>query len=93
MERRHSDDDWRELGEHLWRAHLELLQSYAKASEMWGNKENVPWEIRQIHGAVGRLRVKLDAEYHREKKERSFGFPDPIFGAHHRVRAREVPSE
>lgn len=93
MERRHSDDDWRELGEHLWRAHLELLRSYAKASEMWGNKENAPCEIREIHGAVGRLRVELDAEYHREKEERYLGFPDPIFGAPQKVGDQEVPAE
>src|ERR687886_2686684 len=89
-ERRHSDEEWRELGEHLYRAHGALADAYIKASEMWGNQEDVPRRILQMHGALGDLRVELDDEYHHEKRERTFGFPDPIFGADQRIRSRGI---
>ena len=93
LERRHKEEDWRELGEHLYRAHEGMMDAYIKASEMWGNQEDVPRRILQMHTALGTLRVELDSEYHREKRERVFGFPDLIFGADRRLRDREISVE
>ncbi len=93
LERRHKEEDWRELGEHLYRAHEGMMDAYIKASEMWGNQKDVPRRILQMHTALGTLRVELDSEYHHEKGERVFGFPDPIFGADRRLREREISVE
>jgi hypothetical protein len=86
-------EDWRELGEHLNRAHEALMDAYIKASEMWNNAEDAPGRIKEIHGAIGALRLDLDNEYHHATQKRAAGAPDPIFGAGQRMRSQEVPLE
>ncbi len=88
-EKRGTDDDWRELGEHLYRSRKGMADAWVKSSRMFGNVDPSTREAKELYEALGEFMVKLDARYSHEDREWTFGDPDPIFGAEKRVAHEE----
>jgi hypothetical protein len=93
-EKRRTDDDWRELGEHIYHARKGLAEAWVKSSRMFGNRDPHTREAKELYESLGELMVELDSRYSRNGAEWTFGNPDPIFGAgkgvvHSRTSARQ----
>lgn len=88
-EKRRTDDDWRELGEHICRARKGLGDAWVKSSGMFGNADPSTRRAKELYEALGEFMVKLDARYSHDDREWTFGDPDPIFGAGDRVAHEE----
>ncbi len=80
-EERRTDDDWRELGEHIYRARRGLADAWVKSSRMFGNRNSHTGEVKELYERLGKLMVELDSRYSHDGAEWTFGNPDPIFGA------------
>lgn len=89
-EKRRTDDDWRELGEHIHRAWKGLADAWVKSSRMFGNRDPHTREAKKLYESLGGLMVELDSRYSRDGAEWTFGNPSPIFGAGKSVRHFET---
>lgn len=91
-EKRRTDDDWRELGEHIHHARKSLADAWVKSNGMFGKTDTHTREAKGLYETLGELMVKLDARYPHDDRKRTFGDPSPIFGAGKRVKQEEESS-
>lgn len=77
-EKRRTDDDWRELGEHIYRARKGLADAWVKSSRVFGNRDPHTIEVKKLYESLGGLMVELDSRYSHDGAEWTFGNPSPI---------------
>lgn len=87
----HTEQDWQELGKHLYDARRALMSASTQASKMFGNTHPLSTEVNKALEITDRLRSDLDNQYRKEhphplNNESLTPETDPIYGQHQRRR-------
>ena len=86
----HTEQDWQELGKHLYDARRALMSASTQASKMFGNTHPLSTEVNKALEITDRLRSSLDNQYRKERphplKESLTPETDPTYGQHQRSR-------
>lgn len=51
-EKLRTDDDWRELGEHIYRARKGLADAWVKSSQMFDNRDPHTREVKELYESL-----------------------------------------